>query len=175
MTNTDDNPTTETLPNPGGRLQAAREALGLSLQDIQDRLKINRERLAAFEQHSLEPDNNDIYLRGYLRSYCKLLDLPGEQILAEFNALGFFKQPSVQQPLAVNTDTPPKSWQSLLQQHQRNLLIGAIGLVIIGIGSWSISQHPTKNTETAVATTSQISPDAVPFTLDNPVKPEPAS
>lgn len=65
----------------GAQLQAAREAQGLSLEDAGHKLRLPARVLRKLESDDLSGIDYPIYLRGYLRSYSKLLgvDLPPMQ------------------------------------------------------------------------------------------------
>ena len=77
--------TTDTLtpaaPLPGAMLAAAREAQGLSVEDISQRLKLSVAQIKSIEadDHSKLP--TPVYVRGFIRSYARLLKLDSAQLL----------------------------------------------------------------------------------------------
>lgn len=77
--------TTDTLtpaaPLPGAILAAAREAQGLSVADISQRLKLSVAQIKSIEadDHSKLP--TPVYVRGFIRSYARLLKLDSAQLL----------------------------------------------------------------------------------------------
>jgi cytoskeleton protein RodZ len=71
---------------PGERLRAARTAAGLTLQGVADDLHLSVELLEALERDDYAPMPSRVFLRGYLRNYARLVDLPVDAILAAFDA-----------------------------------------------------------------------------------------
>lgn len=69
----------------GQRLRHARESQQYSLEQASRHLHLDIQTLTSIEADET-PDHIPItYLRGYLRAYAKWLDLPSEEIVAEFN------------------------------------------------------------------------------------------
>jgi cytoskeleton protein RodZ len=60
----------------GQRLRAAREARGWSLEDVSGRLHIPLQIIQRLELEQFEKIGYGIYLRGYLNSYARLVDVP---------------------------------------------------------------------------------------------------
>ena len=64
---------------PGQRLQSAREAISLSIEEVSARLHLDTRTLG-----NLEADNYDklpapTFVRGYLRSYARLLNISADR------------------------------------------------------------------------------------------------
>jgi cytoskeleton protein RodZ len=70
----------------GDRLRLAREAAGLSLPQVADRLRIRLEYVAALEDMNVKMLPGKAYALPYLRSYAKLLNLDPEALLSQFQA-----------------------------------------------------------------------------------------
>lgn len=65
----------------GKQLKSAREALNLSLQEVASRLNLSTRFISALEEEDLKQCGLPLtYLRGYLRSYSRLLNIPEVQI-----------------------------------------------------------------------------------------------
>lgn len=60
----------------GQRLRAAREKLGLSCDDVAARLKLQARLIRRIEEDDYSGMAHAVYLRGYLTSYARLLDMP---------------------------------------------------------------------------------------------------
>ena len=73
--------TTPAATLPGAMLAAAREAQGLSVEDISQRLKLSVAQIKSIEadDHSKLP--TPVYVRGFIRSYARLLKLDSAQLL----------------------------------------------------------------------------------------------
>jgi cytoskeleton protein RodZ len=77
-------PTVETTPEagPGALLRAARERKGLSLQDVADGLNLKPRTVEALEQERYEQLPPRTFVKGYFRSYAKLVDVKDYDVLA---------------------------------------------------------------------------------------------
>ncbi len=69
-------------PSPGARLRAAREARGLSIEDIAERLRLNAALVLAMEQDRLALLGAPVFARGHLRNYAALVGVPEKEIMA---------------------------------------------------------------------------------------------
>jgi len=70
----------------GRALAAAREARGMSRSDVAAQLRLNSRQIAAIEAEDLAALPEAPFVRGYLRNYAKLVDLPAEPLLSLLNA-----------------------------------------------------------------------------------------
>lgn len=70
----------------GRRLQAARLAKGLTLQDVEDETRIRKKYLEALETGNLAEIPGEVYAKGFLRAYGNHLELDGEALVEEFKA-----------------------------------------------------------------------------------------
>ncbi len=68
----------------GETFRKAREARGLSLEDVARLTKINLRYIKAIESDSFDVLPGGVYTRGFLRSYARLLDLDPGEFLFEF-------------------------------------------------------------------------------------------
>ncbi|MBT6272853.1 MAG: helix-turn-helix domain-containing protein [Chromatiales bacterium] len=80
---------------PGQRLQSAREAISLSIEEVSARLHLDTRTLG-----NLEADNYDklpapTFVRGYLRSYARLLNISADPIIDGFDRRGLEPPPLV--------------------------------------------------------------------------------
>ncbi|MDQ2068713.1 RodZ domain-containing protein [Natronospira bacteriovora] len=71
---------------PGQRLREQRESLGLTLEQVAQELRILKGVLQALEENRYEVLEAPIFVRGHLRNYARLLDLPVDQIVAAYDA-----------------------------------------------------------------------------------------
>lgn len=79
---------TEAEPkSPGHELRAARERLGLSVQDVAIATKINAKVLKALEEGDRDVLPAKSFARGFIRSYAAYLKIDAEPILAAYNDL----------------------------------------------------------------------------------------
>jgi cytoskeleton protein RodZ len=74
------------MPALGERFRAAREARGLSLSDAAEQIRIRSVYLAAIEDENWNAIGAPVYVRGFLRTYARFLNLEPEEAVAAFNA-----------------------------------------------------------------------------------------
>jgi cytoskeleton protein RodZ len=76
----------EALPSapsgPGAQLRAAREAAGLSLEQVAQQLKLAPRQVRALEEEDFAQLPGRTFARGFVRNYARLLNLDGEDLLA---------------------------------------------------------------------------------------------
>lgn len=68
--------------SPGQRLKAQRDKLNLTAQDIADRSYLNIKIIEAIEADDYANILGSIYIKGYLRSYAKIVEANVEEIIA---------------------------------------------------------------------------------------------
>lgn len=64
----------------GARLQSAREAQGLERRDAAAQLRLSEKIIVMMEKDRYAPDLPPMFIRGYLRAYSKLLQIPDEEV-----------------------------------------------------------------------------------------------
>jgi len=65
---------------PGTILKAARDEMGLSLQQVADELHLRVSIVEQLERETYEEFNSEVFLKGYFRSYCRLVGLHEERM-----------------------------------------------------------------------------------------------
>lgn len=73
------------MPSPGNRLQSARETMGMDLPHVAEQLHLSRAIVAALEAEDYDKLPARVFVRGYYKNYARLVDLPEEVILREFD------------------------------------------------------------------------------------------
>ncbi|MGH8251360.1 MAG: helix-turn-helix domain-containing protein [Steroidobacteraceae bacterium] len=73
-------------PSPGARLRTAREACGLSIEEVAERMRLNAALVLAMEQDRLALLGAPVFARGHLRNYAALVGVPEPEILAACDA-----------------------------------------------------------------------------------------
>lgn len=68
--------------SPGRRLREAREALGLSIADVASSIKFSQRQIETVERDDFDKLPGVTFVRGFIRSYAKLLQLEVQPILA---------------------------------------------------------------------------------------------
>lgn len=72
----------------GPRLREAREAKGLTIEEVAKQLKLKRAFITALEADDFGALPSVLFARGYLKSYAKLLGIPGVEVTSAFDHLG---------------------------------------------------------------------------------------
>ena len=66
-------------------MKSAREAQGKSLDDIGSELKIRADHVAALEAGDFDKFDAPIFVRGFIRSYCRILKLDTNALVVQLN------------------------------------------------------------------------------------------
>ncbi len=85
----------------GRALAAAREARGLKQSDVAAQLRLHPRQVKAIEEEDLTALPEGPFVRGYVRNFARLVDLPAEPLLSLLNAK---LQPT--EPLRVEAGSP---------------------------------------------------------------------
>ncbi|MFQ1866818.1 cytoskeleton protein RodZ [Aeromonas veronii] len=73
---------------PGQLLRNAREQLGWTREQVASRIHLRLTLIAAIESDTYDKHTSHTFIRGYLRTYAKLVGIPDETILAAYDKLG---------------------------------------------------------------------------------------
>lgn len=123
----------------GERLRQAREAKGLTFEQIEEATKIRRRYLQALEDEDYGQFPGEVYIRGFLRNYAQVLGLDPEEILA---AAG---RPTAPPVLPVSSPQEPVLEEPLTMALQGNWLmavaIGAMVIIALGLGAWMFERY----------------------------------
>ncbi|VTR61034.1 Cytoskeleton protein rodZ [Serratia fonticola] len=79
--NTEDSQDKTVSMTTGQRLRQAREQLGLSQQAVAERLCLKMSTVRDIEDDNMSADLASTFVRGYIRSYAKLVHLPEDELL----------------------------------------------------------------------------------------------
>ena len=133
-------PGDKTMPSVGCQLREGRERMGMSVEDVVAKIKLAPRQILAMEADDFQALPETTFLRGFVRSYAKLLQLDVQPLL---DALPGSKvaQVSVEQ---LPVDAPFPSERTARRQNL-NLLIAAllIALGLAGFAAWQANTpHP---------------------------------
>ena len=70
---------------PGGRLLQARRAKGLNKKAVASQLKLTPQKIGEIESDHYRSETPLTFYRGYVRAYAKLVDIPEDEIMANFD------------------------------------------------------------------------------------------
>jgi cytoskeleton protein RodZ len=71
----------------GERLEEARKRKGISIREAAETTKIRGDYLQKFEANTFDIDLPPLYIRGFVRTYARFLDLDPERIVSDVDAL----------------------------------------------------------------------------------------
>jgi cytoskeleton protein RodZ len=144
-------------PSPGtglgGRLVAAREAQGLTLAVVANKLRLSAAILQALESDRYEDLPEPIFVRGYLRAYARLLEMDQKVLVAEYNRLVDTLGPVLTPSTRVRRQTTARD------PYIRGAIALSVVAMVLLLGSWwynrlkhdvpvqsrtasSVSEHP---------------------------------
>ncbi len=95
----------------GKKLKAGREKKHLTLEDVSAQTKINRDILFRLEEDRFSEVLNPTYVKGFLRTYARFLQLDEQEILKEYSK---FSPPPPDQILEITGETLPSDWRGLI-------------------------------------------------------------
>jgi cytoskeleton protein RodZ len=71
--------------SPGAQLRAARDGLGLSIEEVADRLRLNEALVLAMEEDRFGLLGAPVFARGHLRNYAALVGASEREVLDAFD------------------------------------------------------------------------------------------
>lgn len=157
-----------TMPSVGQQLRAARERLGLSIEDVVAKIKLASRQIVALEEDDFQALPETAFLRGFVRSYAKLLQIEAQPLLDGLPGAVVAKvivdMPQVEAPFPS---------EKTARRQNMNLLIAAliVALLIVGFSVW---QNYSPQAPVAVPDASpETSPDAAMVTTPLPLPEQP--
>lgn len=114
----------ETQASVGRILRAAREEMGLSINDVANRIKFAQRQIEALEADDFTQLPEAAFVRGFVRSYARLLDIDPVRLLPALPS-SHLKISSEQEVRSVEIPMPTE-----LSARRHNIVLLAVGLVI---------------------------------------------
>jgi cytoskeleton protein RodZ len=121
----------------GAGLRAAREFLGLSIQDIADITKIRRVYLAAVEVMDISQLPSRPFAIGYVRAYAGALGIDAERAVAKFKADSPDSSEPLRAPVGVSKERDPRLTL---------ITIGGV-IVLAAIVIWNVAQRAMRDND----------------------------
>ncbi|MCK5791088.1 MAG: helix-turn-helix domain-containing protein [Ketobacter sp.] len=121
--------------SPGARLQRAREAANLTVNEAADALHLSPGVVKALEADDYRALPNATFVKGYLRSYSRLLGIGGEELVRSYEAITGSGKPQPVQPIETPRTAP---------RFATPLRFGLLGLVVVMVAYllWPASGEP---------------------------------
>ncbi|MBZ2208375.1 helix-turn-helix domain-containing protein [Massilia soli] len=154
---------------PGQTLAAAREAMGWSVEQIADQLKMAVRQVVALEAGDYAALPGPAVVRGFVRAYAKVVRLDPAPLVAQIA----LDEPEAALAGSVRRDRPASFSEVRFPSHGKRSklpLLPILGVVLVaaaGIGAWQLGVVPgalfggsTPAADTAVPTVTVLTPSA---------------
>ncbi|MFA6409821.1 MAG: helix-turn-helix domain-containing protein [Gammaproteobacteria bacterium] len=173
----------EQISTPGRKLCKAREALGLTQEEIARRMFLNKATIQALESDDYARFSAVAYIKGYLASYANMVGLPKEEILQEFaKIMPGMKEPSLLTP-EVSSETSKEIFSAkIMKMFSIGVFFALILLVLLWVfGHHSSDSQPVDNSVVETSKPADVPPSnvtpgnvtLVPSNDSVPVAPQP--
>ena len=121
-------------PTPGRLLGAQREALGMTVQQVAETLNLTRHFIRSLEEDRYDKLPDEVFVRGYIRSYGKLVNLDPAQLLDLYEEFTTKKQ--VRKEEAIKRHAKRRR-----NKNQPWILVSGIAFVAVAATLWFISSR----------------------------------
>jgi cytoskeleton protein RodZ len=118
--------------SPGGMLMAQRETLELSLQQVADQLHLTMHFVRAIESDSYEKLPGDVFVRGYIRTYARLLRLDPDQVLMIYDEFNSHK-------IARKEEAIKRRDRRRKDRNRPWVLVSGVAFVSVAVALWYLS------------------------------------
>ena len=127
--------------SPGARLQRARESKNMEVSEAAESLNLSPGVVKSLEADDYRALPNATFVKGYLRSYARLLEIPGEELVRSYESICAADKPKQQAPLE-----PPKGGTKPF-----TFLVGGAALIVVVL-AWLFWPASSAEPEPEVAT-----------------------
>ncbi len=154
----------------GDRLRRAREDKRLAVEQVAESLHLDEHLVVAIEQENFDALGAPVFMRGHIRAYARLLELPPDELLEACGLLADEPEHSVEPALAASGRSPvvtinPGPWA-----------IAVLGLLLAAGLVYYVFQEPPPSTARLRAPVHQVvqvpAPSRVLSSTSAPVEPE---
>ena len=125
----------------GARLAANRERAGLSITDIAATLRLHPNQVRAIEQEDLARLPALAYVRGFIRSYARIVNLAPEPLLSDLNAKLAPVRVSVVDGMATDYEAARAAGRERTFP-QWAMAIALVILIALGVIGWQTTMQP---------------------------------
>lgn len=152
----------------GARLKWERERAGLTLGDVASRLRLHLNQVRAIEQEDLRALPEAAYVRGFVRSYARVLDVDAAPLLADLSTKIGTTQASVVDGMTQHRDYSPVR-DAAREQASRRIFIFSAVLLLTALGAlgWYATRERSKPV-TAAPASSMPAPAPAPAQAQTP-------
>lgn len=145
----------ESSTGPGHRLGKARAARQLTIDAVAAQLRVDAKVIDALERDDYAHLPSAVFVRGYLRAYARLVDLPAEPLIEAFDRRTTQAPPPLVLPTAIGPDIEPR------RGYARWLMLAFALLALALFYQWWRSEETPPAESHSLATVSPV-PTSVP-------------
>jgi cytoskeleton protein RodZ len=127
---------------PGSLLLAQRETLELSLQHVADELNLTMHYVRALETDSYDKLPGDVFVKGYIRSYARLLGLDPDQMLEIYREFTTHKQ-------ARKEEAIKRHARRRMDKNRPWIIFSGVAFIVVAILLWLFSTGNESDTANA--------------------------
>ena len=125
---------------PGLQLKTAREARHVSVEEVATRLHLTKSVIHDIENDNYDPRLAFTFIRGYLRSYARLVHVSPEAILKSFDQLGL-KERRAENMLPKLPVTTWRAQESYVRW-AGYAVAAIVSIIVIVLSAWWLMQPP---------------------------------
>lgn len=142
----------------GQKLRAARVEKGLTIDDLQQKTKIQKRYLIAIEEGQFNQLPGDFYVRAFVKQYADEVGLNSAELLNEYDASMKKAEPVAEADLANNQTRKTKNEDPRMEMIKKYLPQGiVILLVVVILGAiFGIANQNKNNNKTKIPDQSQV-------------------
>ncbi|MDQ2994036.1 MAG: helix-turn-helix domain-containing protein [Pseudomonadota bacterium] len=145
----------------GQRLRMARELKQWSIEQVAERLHLSRQRVIDMENDQYKYSSAETYAKGYLRGYAKLLGLPADEMIEEFDRQEFSSH--------IESRTPQLIESKQIRAGDRSMKWATYAISIALVFMVGVWWHNQRNTTMVASAAPEV--DVSRVTLQTPALP----
>jgi cytoskeleton protein RodZ len=153
----------------GSELKAAREAQGLTLEQVATRLHLMNRQVSAMEEDDFAALGQPVYARGFVRNYARMLGLDAEAIVARLENAG------LEEPHKIENLPLEQPHSLLTSPWVLGALVVLVALIAIPVGLYMWLNSGDELASVSQAPVLPIRPAAEPVHEQAQARPVPAS
>ncbi len=124
-------------PGPGERLQAARIQMGLSLDDVANRMHLSPNILEAIEENNFEEVTAPIFVKGYLRAYARIVSIDEDEMIEQYVQYYSDEDP----PISSVSNVAPELTAADARMKWTTFLVVVVLAALLAAWWWSREQN----------------------------------
>ncbi|MEO6696686.1 MAG: RodZ domain-containing protein [Gammaproteobacteria bacterium] len=148
----------------GTRLRLGREKLGLTTKDVAAQMHLDPRHIEAIEREDFSSVAAPVFVRGYLRSYARLLNLPADPIVQQYESLAGVSPPPLK-GCPIGDATPAGEADRSVRWISYAVVVGSVILALVWWlteGSFKLKQDDAVASLAAQATLQEPHPQQTP-------------